>query len=139
MSQINLPVESPLTSASKLLSSVVGQLTTSTAPTSEQLRQLSLVSTLLSGMDAYLDSVSSPAPAVQVPLLKATAEHDWAAAWSKRQTLFQLSAAWSAGAYEGNFVGLLTKLTHAKRPWRLACLPAPLRCALRNSSPREEK
>ncbi|KAJ9477324.1 O-methyltransferase [Pseudozyma hubeiensis] len=115
MSDIDVPVESPLTSASKLLSSVVSQLSTSSAPTSEQLRQLSLVSSLLSGLDPYLDSVSSPAPSVQRPLLKATAEHDWASAWSRKQTLFQLSAAWSAGAYEGNFVGLLTKLTRAKK------------------------
>ncbi|TKY89392.1 hypothetical protein EX895_001923 [Sporisorium graminicola] len=115
MSDITLPVESPLTSASKLLSSVVSQLDTSKPPSSEQVRQLQLVSSLLSGIDKYLDSVSSPAPAVQRPLLKATAEHDWAGAWERKQTLFQLSAAWSAGAYEGNFVGLLTKLTHAKK------------------------
>ncbi|KAJ1019409.1 hypothetical protein NDA16_004526 [Ustilago loliicola] len=115
MSDIDLPVEAPLTSASKLLSGVVSQLDTSKPPTSEQLRQLELVSKLVSGMDAYLDSVSSAAPAVQRPLLKATAEHDWEGAWTARKTLFHLSAAWSAGAYEGNFVGLLTKLTHTKK------------------------
>ncbi|SJX61487.1 related to O-methyltransferase [Sporisorium reilianum f. sp. reilianum] len=115
MSDINLPVESPLTSASSLLSNVVSQLDTSKPLSSEQLRQLQLVSSLLSGLDPYLDSVSSPAPSVQRPLLKATAEHDWQGAWDRKQTLFHLSAAWSAGAYEGNFVGLLTKLTHAKK------------------------
>lgn len=115
MSDIDVPVESPLTSASKLLSSVVSSLSTSSPPSSEQLRQLQLVSSLLSGIDPYLDSVSSASPAVQRPLLKATAEHDWAGAWSRKETLFQLSAAWSAGAYEGNFVGLLTKLTRAKK------------------------
>lgn len=110
-----MPVESALTSASKLLSSVVSQLSTSTRPSSEELRQLQLVCSLLSGLDPYLDSVSSPAPSVQRPLLKATAEHDWAGAWSRKQTLFQLSAAWSAGGYEGNLVGLLTRLTHAQK------------------------
>ncbi|KAI3480160.1 hypothetical protein L1887_57760 [Cichorium endivia] len=112
---IELPVEAPLTSASKLLSGVLSQLDSSRAPTAEQLRQLQLVQTLLSGMDAYLDSVSSPAPAVQRPLLQATAEHDWQAAWDNKQTLFHLSAAWSAGAYEGNLVGMLTKLMRAKK------------------------
>ncbi|EST06031.1 O-methyltransferase, family 3 [Kalmanozyma brasiliensis GHG001] len=115
MSDIELPVESPLTSASKLLQSVVSQLDTSKPATSEQLAQLKMVSSLLSGLDPYLDQVSSAAPAVQRPLLKATATHDWEGAWSRKETLFHLSAAWSAGAYEGNFVGLLTKLTHAKK------------------------
>lgn len=112
---INLPCESPLTSASTLLSSIVSSLSTSTPPTESQLRQLKLVSTLLSGLDPYLDTVSSPAPTVQRPLLQATADHDWEGAWKNKKTLFHLSAAWSAGAYEGNFVGLLTKLTHAKK------------------------
>ncbi|SPO22274.1 related to O-methyltransferase [Ustilago trichophora] len=115
MSTIDVPHETPLTSASTLLTHVVSQLDTSRPLTSSQLRQLQLVSSLLSNMDPYLDSVSSPAPLVQQPLLKATAEHDWTGAWNRKETLFHLSAAWSAGAYEGNFVGLLTKLTHAKK------------------------
>lgn len=114
MSDINLPVETPLTSAATLLSHVVSQLDTSRTPTSEQLRQLQMVSQLLSRIDPYLDAVSSPAPIIQRPLLKATAEHDWTAAWTRKQTLFHLSAAWSAGAYEGNLVGLLTRLTRAQ-------------------------
>ncbi len=112
---IDLPCETPIVSAATLLSNILPSLNTSTPLTDEQLHQLKLVSTLLSGLDPYLDTVSSPAPAVQRPLLKATAEHDWDSAWSNKQTLFHLSAAWSAGAYEGNFVGLLTKLTHAKK------------------------
>ncbi|SOV10030.1 related to O-methyltransferase [Ustilago sp. UG-2017a] len=115
MSDIDLPIESPLTSASSLLSCVVCQLDTTKPPTANQLGQLQLVSTLLSGIEPYLNSVSSSAPAVQRPLLKATAEHDWEGAWSTRKTVLHLSAAWSAGAYQGNFVGLLTKLSHAKK------------------------
>ncbi|SAM78675.1 related to O-methyltransferase [Ustilago bromivora] len=115
MSDIDIPVESPLTSASSLLSCVVCQLDTTKPPTANQLGQLQLVSTLLSGIEPYLNSVSSSAPAVQRPLLKATAEHDWEGAWSARKTVLHLSAAWSAGAYQGNFVGLLTKLSHAKK------------------------
>lgn len=112
---IDLPCETPLVSAATLLSGLLPQLDTSKPITSEQLDQLKLVSTLLSGMDPYLDAVSSPAPAVQRPLLKATAEHDWESAWSAKKTLFHLSAKWSAGAYEGNFVGFLTKLTRSKK------------------------
>ncbi|SNX82786.1 related to O-methyltransferase [Melanopsichium pennsylvanicum] len=115
MSQMDVPHETPLVSASTLLSSVVSQLDTSKPLTRTQLHQLKLVSELLSGMDAYLDSVSSAAPCVQQPLLKATAQHDWNSAWERKQTLFHLSAAWSAGAYEGNFVGLLTRITRAKK------------------------
>lgn len=111
---IELPCETPVVSAATLLAEIVPQLSTSVPSTDEQLRQLKLVSALLSGLDPYLDSVSSPAPSVQRPLLQATAEHDWDGAWSRKQTLFHLAATWSAGAYEGNFVGLLTRLVRAK-------------------------
>lgn len=132
---IELPVEAPLTSASKLLSGVLSQLDSTRAPTAEQLRQLQLVQTLLSGMDAYLDSVSSPSPAVQRPLLKATAEHDWQAAWDNKQTLFHLSAAWSAGAYEGNLVGMLTKLMQAKKVLEIGMFTGTTTVCIANQLP----
>lgn len=114
MSGIDLPVETPLTSASVLLNSVLAQLDTSKPISSGQLTQLRLVADLLGGLDRYLDTVSSEAPAVQRPLLKATAEHDWDGAFEQGKTMFHLGAHWSAGAYEGNLVGLLTKLTRAR-------------------------
>lgn len=132
---IDLPCETPVVSAATLLSSILPTLNTSTPLTSEQLRQLNLVSTLLSGLDPYLDSVSSPAPPVQRPLLKATAEHDWEQAWSNKQTLFHLSAAWSAGAYEGNFVGLLTKLTHAKKALEIGMFTGTTTVCIANQLP----
>ena len=139
MSDVDVPHETPLVSASVLLSSVVSQLDTSRPPSAEQLHQLQLVSRLLSGMDEYLDTVSSAAPAVQQPLLRATAEHDWASAWSRKQTLFELSAAWSAGAYEGNFVGLLTRLTRAKKALEIGMFTGTTTVCIANNLPRDGK
>lgn len=114
MSGIDLPVETPLTTASTLLNAVLGQLDTGKEVSSTQMTQLRLVADLLGGLDKYLDTVSSEAPGVQRPLLQATAEHDWDGAFERGQTMFHLGAHWSAGAYEGNLVGLLTKLTRAR-------------------------
>ncbi|PWZ03413.1 hypothetical protein BCV70DRAFT_197624 [Testicularia cyperi] len=113
--KVQLPVETPLTSASQLLSGVLSNLEPGKPIDEVQIRHLKLVSSILSGLDSYLDTVSSDAPNIQEPLLRATFENDWDGAYERKETMYHLGAHWSAGAYEGNLVGLLTKLTGAKK------------------------
>ncbi|KAN0060980.1 hypothetical protein ACQY0O_006714 [Thecaphora frezii] len=110
-----VPTETPLLTTSKLLSSILESHDASAPLSSASLSKLKLAHRLLTNLDPYLDSVSSPAPEVQKPLLKATMETDWTAAWQRKETMFHLSTAWSAGGYEGNFVGMMTKILKAKK------------------------
>lgn len=112
---VDIPAETPLLSASKLVSSALTTLQSSSSVDSNALSQLRLALTLLTSLDPYLDTHSSPCPPSVAPLLRATLEEDWALRHKEGKTTFPMSAGWSAGAYEGNFVSHVCRAIGAKR------------------------
>ncbi|EPQ28370.1 uncharacterized protein PFL1_04197 [Pseudozyma flocculosa PF-1] len=134
-----IPAETPLLSASKLLASILSSSSEGQPLSSSSLAKLKLAHKLLSNLDPYLDEVSSKAPEIQKPLLKATAENDWEGAWKRGETMFQLTPAWSAGAYEGNFVGMMTRIMNAKNALEVGMFTGTTTVCIASSLPKDGK
>ncbi|CAO1631447.1 unnamed protein product [Parajaminaea phylloscopi] len=109
----NIPAETPLLSASKLVAAALDKLK---AGTPDEARQdLEIALKVLTTLDPYLDEHSSAGPAELQPLLKATIDEDWDARHKEGKTTFPMGAQWSAGAYEGMFVANVARAIGAKR------------------------
>ncbi len=108
-----IPAETPLYYASKLVASALETLKSSSADASA-LKQLELAHSLLTKLDPYLDAQSTY-PEYLAPLLKATAEHDWDGAYARGDITIKLQPHWSAGPYEGAWIGQFVKSVQAKR------------------------
>lgn len=112
---VDIPAETPLLSASKLVSSALSKLQQGQTTDPSALKQLQLALSILTSLDPYLDTHSSPASPALSSLLKATLEEDWTARHKEGKTTFPMAAGWSAGAYEGNFVAHVARSIGAKR------------------------
>ncbi|PWN29110.1 S-adenosyl-L-methionine-dependent methyltransferase [Jaminaea rosea] len=112
---VDIPAETPLLSASKLVSSALSKLQQGQSTDPSALKQLQLALSILTSLDPYLDTHSSPASPALSSLLKATLEEDWTARHKEGKTTFPMAAGWSAGAYEGNFVAHVARSIGAKR------------------------
>lgn len=116
---MSIPAETPLLTASSLLSSSLKALesnhTSNSAPSKETLHQLRLSLDILTKLDPYLDANSTPPPASLAPLIEATVKEDWDAVYKAGKTSFPLGAQFSAGAYEGVLVAQIARALKAKR------------------------
>lgn len=112
-----IPAETPVFYASRLIDSALQTLSNSSSSGSIDagaLKQLKVARSLLANLDPYLDEHSSY-PAYLEPLLKATATHDWAGAYSRGDISVKLDPHFSAGPYEGAWIGQFAKAVHAKK------------------------
>lgn len=114
---MSIPAETPLLSASSLLSEALTTLrgNGNAPPSKETLQQLQLSLDILTKLDPYLDAVSTPPPASLQPLIDATVAEDWDAVYAAGKTSFPLGAQFSAGAYEGVLVAQIARALKAKR------------------------
>lgn len=117
-SKTEILAETPLLSASKLVSMALSKLQSPTnqgGDTSAAIADLQLALKILTTLDPYLDDHSTPAPSSLDPLLEATVNEDWTARHKEGKTTFPMSAGWSAGSYEGMFVSNVARAIGAKR------------------------
>lgn len=112
-----IPAETPLLSASRLISQALSLLTDSpdSAPSKDAISQLQLSLDILTKLDPYIESHSAAPPAAFKGLAEATVSEDWAARHKEGKTAFPLGAEFSAGPYEGMFVAQVAKSIGAKR------------------------
>lgn len=107
-------METPLITASQLIQSALEQLQQSQQPP-KAIESLQLALQLLQGLDPYLDASSSAGPAALYDLIRETDTHDFDTPFRNKQLSFPVSAKWSAGAYEGNFIAMIARSVGAKR------------------------
>ncbi|KAK0526491.1 hypothetical protein OC834_004783 [Tilletia horrida] len=118
-------METPLVTALQLVQTALASLqqnssspsspATADANTQAAISKLELATTLLGGLDPYLDSVSSKGPAALQALIDETDRHDWKAAYESKKVSFQVHPGWSAGGYEGSFIAMVARSIKAKR------------------------
>jgi caffeoyl-CoA O-methyltransferase len=112
-----IPAETPLLSASRLISQALSLIKDSpdSAPSQDAISQLQLSLDVLTKLDPYIESHSAAPPAAFNALAEATVSEDWDARYKEGKTAFPLGAQFSAGAYEGMFVAQVAKSIRAKR------------------------
>lgn len=118
MSSETVPAVTPLLTVSTLIDASLEQLRSPTLSDSDRqsvVARLELANKVLTGLDPYLDNVSSAGPPGLAPLIHETIHHDWAKAYREKKVSYNVSPEWSAGAYEGSYVALVAKSIGAKR------------------------
>lgn len=108
-------METPLITASELIESALNILKKQGQTDQTALNSLQLAQEVLQGLDPYLDANSTEGPAELKALIEETDKHDFQTAYKNNQLSFPVSAKWSAGAYEGNFIAMIAKAIGAKR------------------------
>lgn len=76
--------------------------------------QLQKAYDVVSGLDSYLESVSTPPSEVCQSLIQLSMQHDWDAAYEQKKTQFHQKKECCAGSLEGSFLKSLVRLTGAK-------------------------
>lgn len=105
--------ETPLTTTSKLVRHAIDAIKSDDKETA--LHHLEVVASVLEKLDPYLDSSSTQGPDSLDALILETLHHDWKKAYADQKVSFPVNPSWSAGAYEGGFVAMVTKALKAKR------------------------
>lgn len=108
-------METPLITASELIESSLKILEKQGQTDKTALDSLRLAQKVLQGLDPYLDAHSTEGPKGLKALIEETDKHDYDTAYKNKQLSFPVSAKWSAGAYEGNFIAMIAKAIKAKR------------------------
>ncbi|MCO5549776.1 hypothetical protein L7F22_003249 [Adiantum nelumboides] len=108
-------METPLITASELIESAIGILQKQEGTDKTALNSLKLAQKVLQGLDPYLDASSTEGPKGLKGLIEETDKHDYDTAYKNKQLSFPVSAKWSAGSYEGNFIAMIAKSIKAKR------------------------
>lgn len=136
-----VPAFTPLTSAASLLAQATSLLESSDSPDQKAaaLTQLKLAHSLLANLDPYLDKVSSPAPKHVQDLIDATLEHDWEGAYKAGKISHPLNPSFSAGAYESNFIGMLTSLVNAKNVLEVGMFTGTTTACIAHNLPKDGK
>lgn len=76
--------------------------------------QLQKAYDVVSGLDSYMESVSTPPSSVCQSLIELSMKHDWDSAYEQKKTQFHQKKECCAGALEGSFLKSLVRLTGAK-------------------------
>lgn len=117
MSSKAIPAETPLLSASNLLSTALSTLKSSpdAPPSAEALKSLDLSLKILTSLDPYMEEHSNAPPPGFQELSDATVNEDWDGLYEQGKISIKLGPQFSAGPYEGMFVAQVAKSIKAKR------------------------
>jgi hypothetical protein len=113
MEKETIATETALASVGKLIKQSITSLQSDDKEAT--LYMLQVVSSILDKLDPYLDSISTQGPKGLHPLIHETLHHDWDKAYKEKKVSFPVGPHWSAGAYEGGFVAMVSKSLKAKR------------------------
>ncbi|PWN34526.1 S-adenosyl-L-methionine-dependent methyltransferase [Meira miltonrushii] len=130
-------METPLITASELIQSSIEILQKQGQTDKTALDSLRLAQKVLQGLDPYLDASSTEGPKGLKALIEETDKHDYDTAYKNKQLSFPVSAKWSAGAYEGNFIAMIAKAIKAKRVLEVGMFTGTTTLAVADVLPKE--
>lgn len=107
------PNDTPITRVALLLKQLEDSLGTVTIP-EESRALLNETRSIVDGFDTYLETMSSPAPAILSPVIEETNATEWSTLHIEGKTLHPLHANMCAGKYEASVLQMLAKLTGAR-------------------------
>jgi len=135
-------MQTPLVTALQLVQSALASLASSSSKdsaSSDAVKDLKLASSLLGGLDPYLDSVLSKGPPALQSLIDETDNHDWKAAYQNKKVSFQVSPSWSACGYEGSFIAMVARGIKAKRALEIGMFTGTTTLCIADALPEDGK
>lgn len=132
-------METPLATAHLLVQSAVETLKKDKNTSQTALESLDLALTVLQGLDPYLDECSTDGPQALRDLIHETETHDYDTPYKNGKLSFPVSAKWSAGTYEGNYIAMVARTAKAKRVLEVGMFTGTTTLAIADALPPDGK